>query len=120
MHSGQQRIEKSRGSKQRSSQDNFITQNLFQLLVNHNSLHDAYEEGGEVVPLSRGEGSHAAEPEEVREKAVNHVKVRATDLWEDGGVAREERENGATQVSGDETTQAVVHRPRALHGLEFK
>lgn len=90
-------------------------QTLTQNLVNHNSLHDADEEGGEVVPLSRREKSRTAQSEEVREEALDHIKVRRTDLREDGGVAREEGENRATQVADDEPAKAVVCRPRALH-----
>ena len=102
------------GSKQQSSPGT-RSQNL----VDHNSLHDADEEGGEVVPLSCGEESRAAQSEEVREEALDDMKVRGADLREDGGVAGEEGENRATQVADDEPTKAVVCRPRALHESEY-
>ena len=68
------------------------------------SLKDGDEEGGEVVFLCGGELGGAREPEEVREKAVDDMKVCAADFREDGGVAGEERKNGAAEVAVEEST----------------
>ena len=73
-------------------------------------LQDADEEGGEVLLLGHRELGPAAETEAVREKAVHNMEVGATDLWEDGGVVGEEREDGATQVAIERTTQCVLIR----------
>ena len=72
------------------------------------SPHDTDKEGGEIVPLSRREVGGATETETVREEAVDDVKVRATDLREDGRVTGEERENGATEVTIERATAEVT------------
>ena len=74
------------------------------------------EERGEVLPLGHRELGTAAETKAVGEKAVHNMEVGATDLWEDGGVVGEERENGATQVAIERTTQCVLVRTLVREG----
>ena len=58
--------------------------------------------------MRRREVVGAAESETVREEAVDNVKVRATDLREDGGVAGEERKDRATEVAIERATTEVA------------
>ena len=52
----------------------------------------------------------------MREKTVHNMEVGATDLRKDGGVVGEERENGATQVAIEGTTQCVLVRTLVREG----